>query len=621
MGSFYGNIKNDQRISLIFDRIYPSRVAMETALTEVKDENNAIKGDGIFINRYVLVNYAYSYKDANSKQLVYTGEYFKDFNDDSENIENQQFKANLQADINKYHKDYHLTIWMKIYSDEEEKYILVGHLKATAPSLNIIPDAPGGEPHFDFFQSSDTQYTYHVPKNWDIVLYDSPYVNIGEYVNGEGETIKNDAIYQNYDLSENSISFEEQAKDENSLYPDHIYKEVILTQNAYIPRQYYYLTNDEQYVLATDTAFDTNKKYFIKTSINSSGFIYKKIENISNDNYEVGKYYYKDNDEYKLAEDDFVEDREYYEQIESPILFSKQNDQKALKIHLPALGNAMAEMYDALYGKEVDENQKRKYLSNFLFKYDGIMPYNNLTPDDNISMAWAIDELKSYISELRFLSHGQGWRLLGYTTEEIAQNYLNTGDGIKCIVNKDNKILTNEQINQLKPYDYQTGYIIPVYTADQDDNNAIGLQSDWILADPKAFGYIYHKPRMLWSDPNYNNNSNIISKNPYYETLQSIEYIYNSIKLKENEIINKDNLFGKYDNSRDPILLGYTSSGKLQNYFTEQNNNKDLFECIIINSTTPIIKWLSNEHIQDLKQNFGDSIDSNIYNIPVYKKI
>ncbi len=559
MGSFYGNIKNDQRISLIFDRIYPSRVAMETALTETKDENNAIKGDGIFINRYVLVNYAYSYKGANSKQLIYTGEYFKDFEDNNGNTENQQFKANLQADINKYHKDYHLTIWMKIYSDEEEKYILVGHLKATAPSLNIIPDAPGGEPHFDFFQSSDTQYTYHVPKNWDIVLYDSPYVNIGEYVNGEGKTIKNNAMYQNYDLSENSISFEEQAKDENSLYPDHIYKEVILTQNAYIPRQYYYLTDDEQYVLATDTAFDANKKYFIKTSINSSGFIYKKIENISRDNYEAGKYYYKDNNEYKLAEDDFVEDREYYEQIESPILFSKQNDQKALKIHLPALGNAMAEMYDALYGKEVDENQRREYASNFLFKYDGIMPYNNLTSEDNISMAWAIDKLKSYISELRFLSHGQGWRLLGYTSQYlIDQNeYSDTKTQnaiISCFIEKENKWLTNGQINELKPYtpneeEPDKGYIIPVYANDQNDSNAIGLQSDWILNDPKAFGYIYHKPRMLWSDPEYSDDQLSVETTPednYYETIRSIEYIYHTIKLENT--IDKTLLFGEARN-------------------------------------------------------------------------
>jgi len=45
------------------------------------------------------------------------------------------------------------------------------------------------------------------------------------------------------------------------------------------------------------------------------------------------------------------------------------------------------------------------------------------------------------------------------------------------------------------------------------------------------------------------------------------------------------------------MLLGYTYSNKLQEYSTQQNNDKDLSECIIINSTTAIIKWLSNNDI------------------------
>ena len=54
MSSFYGNMKNNSRASFIFDRIYPSRVAMETMLHRKNDENVSI-GDGIFINRYVYI--------------------------------------------------------------------------------------------------------------------------------------------------------------------------------------------------------------------------------------------------------------------------------------------------------------------------------------------------------------------------------------------------------------------------------------------------------------------------------------------------------------------------------------------------------------------------------------
>jgi len=41
-----------------------------------------------------------------------------------------------------------------------------------------------------------------------------------------------------------------------------------------------------------------------------------------------------------------------------------------------------------------------------LFEYHGIHPYDNLDDQDDISMGWGMEELKSYISELRYLSHG-----------------------------------------------------------------------------------------------------------------------------------------------------------------------------------------------------------------------
>jgi len=59
MASFYGNIKNNSRSSFIFDKIYTSRYAMETALKKDTDNNGAVSGDGVFINRYVLINYGY----------------------------------------------------------------------------------------------------------------------------------------------------------------------------------------------------------------------------------------------------------------------------------------------------------------------------------------------------------------------------------------------------------------------------------------------------------------------------------------------------------------------------------------------------------------------------------
>jgi len=33
-------------------------------------------------------------------------------------------------------------------------------------------------------------------------------------------------------------------------------------------------------------------------------------------------------------------------------------------------------------------------------------PYDNINEDDNVSMGWALDTLKKYISELRYLANG-----------------------------------------------------------------------------------------------------------------------------------------------------------------------------------------------------------------------
>ena len=42
MASFYGNIKNNSRTSFIFDKIYPTRTAMEAALNVVDNDNNPV---------------------------------------------------------------------------------------------------------------------------------------------------------------------------------------------------------------------------------------------------------------------------------------------------------------------------------------------------------------------------------------------------------------------------------------------------------------------------------------------------------------------------------------------------------------------------------------------------
>ena len=582
MSSFYGNIKNDQRISIVFDRIYSSRVEMQTELTKTFDNNHAITGDGVFINRYVLINYNYNSANGEFDEFEYpvigNGNVIE---------RSSTFTNNLNKDKIKYNEDYHLTIWMKIFSNNEEKYILVGKLKASSPNLNIISDAPGGEPHLDLLQSSDTQYTYHVPKNWDIVLYDKtdekdsieyeyPYVNIKNDIN--------DAKHRRYDNSKNYIEFQEQQKDGASLYPDHQYVKVNITANTYIPRHYYYQMSAENdnpiYILDLSESFDSNKTYFIKTSIPATN-LYTEIK-ITSDNYEAGKYYYLENNEYKLdVSTEFNENKEYFKY--SSIQLTEQNDQQALKIHLPALGNAMTEIYDALYGKQVTNddgngNGQRLLTAEQLFNTDGIMPYNNIDSIENISMTWAIEELKNYISELRFLGHGQGWRLLGYTRYTNLINYSKSEipetTTTHCIIQSDDYYLTNNEIANLKPFNTTTGYTIPVYVAQQDGQNGMGLQSDWIQNNINAFGYIYHKPRKIRSkseeDIDYT-----------YELSTDQFFIYNTA-----DECNDSNLI--IANNENYLLYPYELNENIYEtgkyYLKKSNGNYVYADCVNFNS-------------------------------------
>lgn len=56
---FYGNISNINKTNFVFDRIYTNRAAMERAQAAVHKEagDNTEMGDGVFIGRYVLVEY------------------------------------------------------------------------------------------------------------------------------------------------------------------------------------------------------------------------------------------------------------------------------------------------------------------------------------------------------------------------------------------------------------------------------------------------------------------------------------------------------------------------------------------------------------------------------------
>lgn len=207
---FYGNITNTSRTQFQFDRVYANRVEMdEGALT-----------DGIFMNRYVLVEYdskvntdtmirvqlkndqlyynptgkidystlltksqvkkndiVYSYDNNLYTFYVITSNYqadsssaatFKEIVSGDESSPN--YVKNYNIDINVYGagRGYDSTVWQKTYVNNIEKYVMIAELNSVVPTFDVSADAPTTEPmvpHFDT-QSTDLYYKLHWQAPW-----------------------------------------------------------------------------------------------------------------------------------------------------------------------------------------------------------------------------------------------------------------------------------------------------------------------------------------------------------------------------------------------------------------------------------------------------------------------
>lgn len=303
MASFYGNIKNNSRASFIFDKIYSSRTEMEEALQR-KDEKQTdlIIGDGIFTHRYVLIDYGFVRADpdvpGSLDEWVDRYEIQTDENGQQTGtrIENPNYAKHRKADAENFNAEYDQTAWMKIYTNDVEKYIMVARLKAEAPAFEMVPCAPdahGGVPHFDLKNSTDINYKYHVPTNWNWAInsYD-PAQEKTEYKEGtleyslyEISTTASDRTYHtgheypyfNKDGFEAKI---QSRTDDNESYDTidvvdassgkkyytHTFSSIELTPDTYIPDRYYIAENFEK---DESTSYNSSKEYYEQVTVNN----------------------------------------------------------------------------------------------------------------------------------------------------------------------------------------------------------------------------------------------------------------------------------------------------------------------------------------------------------------
>ena len=336
---FYGNISNTSKTTFTFDRIYNNRLQMD----------NNCASDGVFLGRYVLVEYGLpasqyiiGYLDNNENMYddptdrsdshiilcekgkmvkvnrnrywyLYTGDTKSDGSPywryltriTNDRVDDEQYNKNYQIDYPVYGRGYDSTVWIKQYVNNQETYIQIAELNTVVPNFSIYP-----------------------------LLPQDPYVAVDStnIVYQPGRYYYYDETDSHYKLDNNDT------KTEGRVY----YLESELGPARTTDQS----STNLLYKLRVPTNFqldlDNNNIYYNKEGFSKIKRSYDDITENSI-NYKLSQSGYKFY--YNVEQDNVVG-----EPIEDGY------DRKSLVVKLPALGNAVCETYDLLYGQNRNDS-------------------------------------------------------------------------------------------------------------------------------------------------------------------------------------------------------------------------------------------------------------------------
>lgn len=335
---FYGNITNTSKTTFTFDKIYSNRLQMDNSCTS----------DGIFLGRYVLVEYGLPatqylvgyldnkimYDDPSDRSdshiilcengklvkvkrsnqwYLYVGnitasgvkewKYLTRITNDR--VDDEQYNLNYQIDYPVYGRGYDSTVWIKQYINNQETYIQIAELNTVVPNFSIYP-----------------------------LLPQDPYVAVDDsnIVYQPGKYYYYDETDSHYKLDNNDTKTEGRVYYlESELGP------AITTDQS---------STNLLYKLRVPTNFqldlDDNNIYYNKEGFNKTKhFRDDKTENTIN---------------YKLSQSGY---RFYYNVEQDNVVgepIEDGYDRKSLVVKLPALGNAVCDTYDLLYGQNRNDS-------------------------------------------------------------------------------------------------------------------------------------------------------------------------------------------------------------------------------------------------------------------------
>ena len=335
---FYGNITNTSKTTFTFDKIYSNRLQMDNSCTS----------DGIFLGRYVLVEYGLPatqylvgyldnkimYDDPSDRSdshiilcengklvkvkrsnqwYLYVGnvtasgtkewKYLTRITNDR--VDDEQYNLNYQIDYPVYGRGYDSTVWIKQYINNQETYVQIAELNTVVPNFSIYPLLP--------------QDPYVAIDNASIVYQPGKYYYYDEtdshYKLDNNDTKTEGRVY--YLESELGPAITTDQSSTNLLY------------KLRVPTNFQ-LDLDDNNIYYNKEGFSKTKRSYDNTTKNSINY------KLSQSGY---RFYYN------VAQDNVVG-----EPIEDGY------DRKSLVVKLPALGNAVCDTYDLLYGQNRDDS-------------------------------------------------------------------------------------------------------------------------------------------------------------------------------------------------------------------------------------------------------------------------
>lgn len=335
---FYGNITNTSKTTFTFDKIYSNRLQMDNSCTS----------DGIFLGRYVLVEYGLPatqylvgyldnkimYDDPSDRSdshiilcengklvkvkrsnqwYLYVGnvtasgtkewKYLTRITNDR--VDDEQYNLNYQIDYPVYGRGYDSTVWIKQYINNQETYVQIAELNTVVPNFSIYPLLPQDP----YVAVDDASVVYQPGKYYYYDEVDSHYKLDNNDTKTEGR------VY--YLESELGPAITADQSSTNLLY------------KLRVPTNFQ-LDLDDNNIYYNKEGFSKIKRSYDNTTENSINY------KLSQSGY---KFYYN-------VEQDNV--------VGEPI--EDGYDRKSLVVKLPALGNAVCDTYDLLYGQNRNDS-------------------------------------------------------------------------------------------------------------------------------------------------------------------------------------------------------------------------------------------------------------------------